>query len=108
MMLPKRYQSRLQELEQAHGKYSHDRAMADFERYWLGEDYQDMEELTYLARKRIHNLKYYTWCEQQGKTVEEIRELWDPEFWDDLFSDEVVNSWDEHIKEFNERTGLLK
>lgn len=102
------YQSRLQELEQAHGKYTHDRAMADFERYWLGEDSQYMQELTFFDRKRLHNLKYYTWCEQQGKTVEEIRELWDPEFWEDLFSDEVVNSWDEHIKAFNERTGLLK
>ena len=29
----------------------------------------NMEELTYYGRKRIHNLKYYTWVEQQGKTL---------------------------------------
>ena len=102
------YQSRLPELEEAHGKMTTSRALADFERYLLGEGTQNMVELTYFDRKRLHNFKYFTWVEQQGKTVEEINELWDPEFWDDAFSDEVVNSWDDLIKEFNERTGLLK
>ena len=32
-----------------------------------------MQELSYYDRKRIHNLKYYTWVEQQGKSYEEIR-----------------------------------
>jgi hypothetical protein len=32
-----------------------------------------LQELTYTDRKRVHNLKYYTWVEQQGKTYEEIR-----------------------------------
>jgi hypothetical protein len=27
-------------------------------------------------RKRVHNLKYYTWVEQQGKTYEEIQAQW--------------------------------
>jgi hypothetical protein len=31
-----------------------------------------MEELTEQGRKRIHNLKYYSWVEQQGKDAEEL------------------------------------
>jgi cysteine synthase len=33
------------------------------------------------ARTRWHNLKYYTWVEQQGKTVEELDAQRDPEWW---------------------------
>jgi len=101
------YQSRLEELTRQHGKYCNSRAMADFERFMLGEDTQDMMELTYHDRKRLHNFKYYTWVEQQGKTFEEINELWDPEFWEDVFSEEVVKHWDELIVEFNKRVGLI-
>ncbi len=101
------YLSRIEELNQQHGKYCNGRAMADFERFMLGEDTQDMMELTYHDRKRLHNFKYYTWVEQQGKTVEEINELWDPEFWEDVFSEEVIKHWDELIVEFNKRTGLI-
>ncbi len=44
-----------------------------------------MLELTYPDRKRVHNLKYYTWVEQQGKTYEEIQAQWyDPNYWTDI------------------------
>jgi hypothetical protein len=33
------------------------------------------------ARERWHNLKYYTWVEQQGKTVEELDAQRDPLWW---------------------------
>jgi cysteine synthase A len=33
------------------------------------------------ARTRWHNLKYYTWVEQQGKTIEELEAQRDPEWW---------------------------
>jgi cysteine synthase len=33
------------------------------------------------ARERWHNLKYYTWVEQQGKTVEELDAQRDPSWW---------------------------
>jgi cysteine synthase len=33
------------------------------------------------ARERWHNLKYYTWVEQQGKTVEELDAQGDPAWW---------------------------
>jgi cysteine synthase len=32
-------------------------------------------------RRRWHNLKYYTWVEQQGKTVDELNAQLDPEWW---------------------------
>jgi hypothetical protein len=66
-----------------------------------------MQELSYYDRKRVHNLKYYTWVEQQGKTYEEIQAQWyDPHYWTSIHgrTDEI----DALIDEFNERTGLLK
>ena len=35
-----------------------------------------MEELGYRGRRRVHNLKYYTWVEQRGKSVKELDEQW--------------------------------
>lgn len=102
------YQSRLVELAQAHGKLDESRALADFERYMLGEGSQNMMELTYHDRKRLHHFKYYTWIEQQMRDVEDLNNLWDLEFWEDVFSEEVVKHWDEMIVDFNEKTGLLK
>ena len=40
-----------------------------------------IQEGTQAVRERWHNLKYFTWVEQQGKTVEELDALRDPEFW---------------------------
>ncbi|MDD3147749.1 MAG: pyridoxal-5-phosphate-dependent protein subunit beta, partial [Candidatus Riflebacteria bacterium] len=91
-----------------HGKMDSARAMADFERYMLGEGSDNMMELNYHDRKRLHHFKYYTWVEQQARSVEDLNNLWDLEFWEDVFSEEVIKHWDEMIVEFNERTGLLK
>ncbi len=102
------YQSRLVELAAAHGKMDGARALADFERFMLGEGSQNMMDLTYHDRKRLHHFKYYTWVEQQARSVEDLNNLWDLEFWEDVFSEEVIKHWDEMIVEFNEKTGLLK
>ena len=59
------------------------------------------KELTYYDRKALHNLKYYTWVEQQGKTVEQINELWNPDFWEDIFENEITY-FDQLIEEFNQ------
>jgi hypothetical protein len=55
----------------------------------------------------MHNLKYFTWVEQQGKTVEELNEQW---YNDNYFIErlESYKKWDEYIKEFNEKVGLIK
>jgi len=101
------YQSRVAELAEEKGKYNNIQAVKDFEKCILGSDTASMKELNYNDRKAIHNLKYYTWVEQQGKDIEDLNQLWyDRDIWGKMFSQ--VTRWDELIKEFNERTGLLK
>jgi len=99
------YKSRLAELNLSHGNYCEIKASVDSERYLKGVGIDYMRELNYYDRKAIHNLKYYTWVEQQGRSVEELNDLWKPEFWDDMFS--KVTEWDSMIEAFNKKTGLI-
>ncbi|MFO8067242.1 MAG: pyridoxal-phosphate dependent enzyme [Bacteroidales bacterium] len=99
------YQSRLEELTANRGKYTELQAALDYEKCMLGTTVDYMKELTYVDRKAIHNLKYYTWVEQQGKEVEDLNMLWeDREIWNKLFNQ--VEKWDELIVEFNKKVGL--
>jgi len=101
------YQSRLRELHEAHGEYSEVDAAADYHRYLLGCTTDYVEELGYWDKRRIHNLKYYTWVEQQGKTFEEIQAQWyDSSYWSTIHGQ--IEDIDQLIEQFNERTGLLK
>jgi len=101
------YQSRIQELREQYGEYSEMEAAKDFERYLMGITTDWMIEMNYYDKKRMHNLKYFTWVEQQGKTVEELNEQW---YNDNYFIErlESYKKWDEYIKEFNEKVGLIK
>ncbi len=94
------YQSRILELSEQRGKYTTEQAAKDLEACILSQKTDNYIELTYKDQKRIHNLKYYTWVEQQGKTYEEILEQWNPEYWRSYFEDEV-GYFDELIMEFN-------
>ena len=101
------YISRLQELNQERGEFTEGDAAASFAQHLQGLAIDNMEELTYYDRKRIHNLKYYTWVEQQGKTYEEIQQQWiDDKYWESIPA--CVEEIDALIEEFNARTGLLK
>jgi hypothetical protein len=101
------YASRLRELAEERGPYTTLDAAADYHRYLLGCATDSVEELGYWDRKRIHNLKYYTWVEQQGKTYDEIQAQWyDEAYWTGIH--EQVQEIDALIQEFNERTGLGK
>ncbi len=101
------YQSRLREMHEAHGHYSESEAAADYSRYLLGQTTDNMLELSYPDRRRVHNLKYYTWVEQQGKTYEEIMRQWyDKDYWPNM--QQQLPEIDNLIKEFNERVGLVK
>ena len=62
------------------------------------------KELSYYDRKALHNLKYFTWVEQQGRTAEELKAQWEPEYWQRLFEDEV-KVFDRMIEEFNALVG---
>jgi cysteine synthase A len=100
------YESRKQELRDEHGPYTRERAAQDFARYLEGAGIDYLQELGYQDRKRLHNLKYFTWVEQQGKTSEELAALWEPDFWTENWAQ--VAEWDQLIQQFNERTGVLK
>lgn len=100
------YQSRILELREMHGEYTEMDAAVDYERYLLGQALDNMAELNYQDRKRIHNLKYYTWVEQQGKSYEEIQNQWyQDDYWKGVQSQ--VEHIDALITDFNARVGLL-
>jgi cysteine synthase A len=99
------YRSRLEEMRQEYGEYSEIQAAADFARYLHGETTANMIELTYAERKRIHNLKYFTWVEQQGKAYKEIQAQWyDPDYWKDVQNQ--IPEIDALIEEFNQKVGM--
>ncbi|HEY5674285.1 MAG TPA: pyridoxal-phosphate dependent enzyme [Malonomonas sp.] len=101
------YQSRLQELTEERGEFSEADAIAAYHRHLLGQSTDHMEELTLQGRKRVHNLKYYTWVEQQGKTYREIQDQWfDDSYWSSIPAH--AEELDALIEEFNARTGLLE
>jgi cysteine synthase len=76
------YGSRLTEENEKQGKYTHDYAVKSFHKSIMGANTADMLELDYYAKKRIHNLKYFTWIEQQGKELSELNAQWyDEEYW---------------------------
>jgi hypothetical protein len=88
------------------GRYDSHHACADHARYLLGATPDYVKELTYQDRRTLHNFKYFTWVEQQGKNVAELDRMWEPGFWRETF--DIADQWDAKIREFNDRVGLLK
>jgi cysteine synthase len=100
------YQSRLKEMHEEIGQYTKLQAAIDFERYLQGLTTDNLLELSYIDRRRVHNLKYYTWVEQQGKTYEEIMDQWyQPNYWTNI--QKLIPEIDARIEEFNRRVGLI-
>jgi len=99
------YRSRIEQQRQKLEAYNKKDAYLSLSRLkQVSIDY--IKELSYQDKKRIHNLKYYTWVEQQGKTAEELDQLWyDVEYFNSQYAQ--VEKWDRLINEFNDRTGLL-
>ncbi len=99
------YQSRLAEMREDSGEYSERDAAVHHARYMLGLETEYMEELRYTDRRRIHNLKYFTWVEQQGRTYEEIVAQWyDQDYWTSV--QRQVPEIDVLIDSFNQKVGL--
>jgi hypothetical protein len=67
----------------------------------LGAATDNVLELTQGERRRIFNLGYYTWVEQQGVPFDEFVERRDQSFWTGLRS--LLPRWDALIDEFNAR-----
>ncbi len=101
------YESRISELDEQQGAYNILTAARDFSEHLHGMRTDSMKELTYEDRKRVHNLKYYTWVEQQGKTYEEINAQWyDRDYWTGIH--EQADELDKLIDDFNAQTGVLE
>jgi len=95
------YLSRLEELNNVRGAYGDLQAALDREAAINAQSYDNLLELSYQDKKRIHNLKYYTWVEQQGKTYDEILKQWEPEYWTETFETNL-DELDKAIEEFNQ------
>ena len=101
------YATRIEEYRKDFGPFTASDAAEAFARDLFGESTDHLIELTYAERKRVHNLKYYTWVEQQGRSYEEIQAQWyEPTYWTDVQGQ--VEEIDALIKEFNARVGLIK
>jgi cysteine synthase len=100
------YRTRLDELNDTYGGYSQEEATIDLERYLLATTTDHLQELRFTDRKALHNLKYFTWVEQQGRTVDELNTLWSPAYWQDMV--DQVDAWDERIMEHNRASGVLE
>jgi len=99
------YGSRLKEMHAEHGEYSDGEAAAHYARYLVGASTDHMLELSQSDKRRIHNLKYFTWVEQQGKTYEEIlAQREDPDYWTGV--QRQVPEIDALIEAFNGKVGL--
>ncbi|MBN2385187.1 pyridoxal-5-phosphate-dependent protein subunit beta [bacterium] len=100
------YGSRLAELRQSWGAYSEIQAARDFEVLQQIES-DHLLECSYYDRKRIHNLKYYTWIEQQQKELAELNQQWFEHrtYWADIHAS--FEQIDALITDFNKRTKLL-
>ncbi|HLI11904.1 MAG TPA: pyridoxal-phosphate dependent enzyme [Alphaproteobacteria bacterium] len=75
-----------------------------FGQHLLGAADDHLIELTHADRKRIFNLGYYTWVEQQGVSVEDFDRRRDQSFWRKLQA--AVPAWDELIGKFNRETAV--
>jgi len=101
------YGSRLAELAAAEGPFDREAAMRAHAVSLAGQGAENVLELTVRERRRIHNLKYYTWVEQQGKRVEDLDAQWDdPALWRrvQLQAPRI----DEAITEFNREAGIAR
>ena len=77
-----RYPSVLARLDEQEGHMDRDEALRRLE-IFRRQDTSWTLEGTRDVRRRWHHQKYFTWVEQQGKTVDELRAQEDPGFWHD-------------------------
>ena len=74
-------------------------------RHMLGANVEHLIQLSEVDRKRIFNLGYFTWVEQQDVSVEDFRARENQSFWRQIR--EIVPVWDQMIEEFNGRVGAV-
>jgi cysteine synthase len=75
-----RYPSVLRRLDQERGRMTPDEARRRLD-VFRGQEREWLLEGTPEVKRRWHNQKYFTWVEQQGRSVAELRALEDASFW---------------------------
>ena len=76
-----RYHSVMTAMTECYGKMDETEATVRVESIFHQQTTDWIREGTQRARDSWHNLKYYTWVEQQGKRVEELDAQKDPAWW---------------------------
>jgi cysteine synthase A len=83
------------------GEYSHTDAAEAFGQHLAHVSTEHMIDMTEADRRRVFNLGYYTWVEQQGTPFELFEQRRSQDFWRGLRR--YVGIWDEMIDDFNAR-----
>ena len=95
------YRSRVAELAAAEGPFDSRLGTRVFRTNLQGQGTTNLMVLDDESRRRIHNLKYFTWVEQQGKTVAELDAQWEPGYWE--ATQRQAGEIDRLIDAFNQR-----
>jgi cysteine synthase len=85
------------------GRFDRTRAVEAFAEHVLGASGEHVLQLDDRERRRIFNLGYFTWVEQQGVTIDEFTARRDQGFWRALRTRLPI--WNELIAEFNREVG---
>ena len=84
-----------------HGEFTHVDAAEAFGEHLVGADTDHTIDCNDADRRRIFNLGYYTWVEQQGTPCDLFEQRRDQSFWRGLRA--YVDVWDDMIRDFNAR-----
>lgn len=99
------YGSRQREMHETSGKFREAQAERIYHTGLLQQKTDNMLELSYYEKLRVHNLKYYTWIEQQQKELKDLNAQWyDKKYWTN--TRKITDRIDEQINAFNKETGL--
>lgn len=99
------YESRKIEMHEAYGKFTRENAAEVYHGALKNQRIDNVLELSYYEKLRIHNLKYFTWIEQQGRTGEELNSQWyDRNYWKNI--QKLTSVIDKEIIDFNKEVGL--
>ncbi len=97
------YGSRLKDLHTDEGAYDQRQADRDLDMLQnLSVDY--VMEMSHVDRRRVHQLKYYTWIEQLGKPLDELNAQWEDHYnyWGSLHAqaaqiDAMINDFNAEV-----------
>jgi cysteine synthase len=99
------YKSRKMEMNEAYGAFTGENAAEVYHSALENQKIDNVLEVSYYEKLRIHNLKYFTWIEQQGRTLEELNGQWyDKKYWKNI--QKLTSAIDKEINDFNQEVGL--